>query len=164
MKKLALIIFISFSFNALAQDFEVPENYVLKTKQDYAKYEKDFIKAVDWITATPLNKEMAKRKKAYQFIIHWLEGSPTVTVNLNGKIINADFPPDCLLVYMGAYAKNIILQKEKATALSNNLTAINTLITFYKKNKKQLGRNKTIEKYIKLQKKNKLEKFLKSKL
>jgi hypothetical protein len=65
---------------------------------------------------------------------------------------------------MGAYAKNIILQKEKATALSNNLTAINTLITFYKENKKQLGRNKTIEKYIKLQKKNKLEKFIKSKL
>jgi len=71
MKKLilALLLFIP-ALGLFAQDFPVPENYVLKNAEDYDKYQGDVIKTIDWIMNTPINKSKSERKDANAFIMN----------------------------------------------------------------------------------------------
>jgi len=56
MKKVLFVIILGFfalGFKANAQSSPVPGNYVLKAKEDYAKYNEDIIKTIDWLQQTP---------------------------------------------------------------------------------------------------------------
>ena len=90
MKIITLLLLISFLLlkNVNAQDFIVPENYQLTSKEDYTKYEKDVINATNWLLATPLNEQTEKRKEVSAFVVKWINGSPTVNVELNPTIMD----------------------------------------------------------------------------
>src|ERR1700742_2224309 len=88
--KLPVIIFVMFlaflSLDSKAQSYPVPENYTLKVKEDYAKYESDIIKTIDWLQQTPWS-EQPERKKANAFVLAWLTGSPDVNLTINSDIL-----------------------------------------------------------------------------
>ena len=150
------------AFSTDAQNFEIPKGYKLKTQKDYADLEKDIVKAVDWLINKPLNQEKSKRKEVNSFVMEWLTGSPGVTIEISTDIVTFMNCSECLMIYMGAYAKNAIIYKEDATVLSNNIAAIEAVIEFYNRNKEIIGKNRAIKKYIKLKDKGKLEEHLKS--
>ncbi len=77
-----ILTLLTVSCYAFAQDFEVPRVLRLNKAEDYAKYEKDVLACVDWMTATPANKEFSKRKKANEFLLTWLNNNPTVDVSV----------------------------------------------------------------------------------
>lgn len=161
MKTTVFLFIISlFSIHVKAQSYEVPKNYKLVLVEDYAPYEEDVIKTVDWMINTPIIVDIAKRKEASAFLFKWISGAPKVMISLT--VENSDFGnSDCLMIFMGAWARNNITNHVYDNPLESNLAGINAVIKFYNKNRKSLGKKKKIEKFIKLKKKGKLIDFIK---
>jgi len=165
MKTLIIIIAIAISsINFYAQSFEEWSKKDFATEEDYNKAEKDLVKAVDWLIETPLEKESSKRKEANAFLLKWLTGAPKVVLELKPEIITFVDEGECMLVYMGAYAKKSIETRYESSELENNIAGIEGVLLFYENNKHTLGKIKALEKYKKLQEKGELEDFLSSKL
>lgn len=150
-----------FSVQTFSQTFEVPVDYKFETKDDYIKYEQNVIGGVNWLLETPLNQEQSKRKEVNAFLMTWLSGSPTVTIEVSSNIVTFVDCPDCLMIFLGGWAKNTLETKDNTDKLKGNLAGIESVIRFYNSNKASLGKNKAIQKYIKLQEKGKLEEHVK---
>jgi len=136
--------------------------YSLETKEDYAKYEQEVINAYNWLIKTPLGTEVSNRKSVNAFLIKWLTGSPNVSIELSDKIVTYLDCGECLTVFMGGWAKYALESKDYKNKFKGNLAGTQGVIEFYLKNKAFLGKNKAIEKLIKLKNKNKLRNFIKS--
>ncbi len=156
-----------------AQTFEIPKDYQLVTKEDYAPYEPDIVKCVDWLISTPIDKEREKRKEVSAFLIKWVSGSPSVHVSLDEKNLSFmdEKVPELLLVFIGGWVKNTIetnnykntvakAKEDTDGMVAGNMAGIEAVINFYNNNKKLLPKNKSIENYIKLQKKGKLKSYI----
>lgn len=167
MKKSALtllILILLISVQSFAQEFRVPENYTFKSKEDYYTYEKDVIEGINWLVNTPISSNTAKRKEVNAFLMKWLSGSPYVTIELSQDIVTFMDCPDCLMVFLGGWTKYALENKDNSNKIKGNLAGIESLIEFYKKNQDALGKNKAIQKYIKLQEKDKLLTYIESRV
>ena len=165
MNKIFLILIVLlFTFPAIGQDQELPDELVLETKDDYAQYEQNVINSVNWLINTPVDSGKEKRVAVNAFLMQWLTGSPNVTIELTQEIATFMECGDCLMVFMGGWAKYALENDEFKNKLKGNLAGIESLIEFYTLNKEAMGRNKAIEKYISLKEKGKLEKHVSSKI
>jgi hypothetical protein len=162
MNKLFSILMLSMlTFNLVAQQFEVPKNYVLKEKSDYPKYENDIIKGIDWLLQTPINAQAEKRKEVNRFLIMWLTGSPDVSIEIKSEIVNfTNLNPDLLMVFLGGWTKYALENNYSKNKIMGNQKGIEAVIDFYQKNKNDLKKDKQVEKYIKLKDKGKLEEHI----
>lgn len=162
MKKLFSILMFSFlTFNLFAQEFEVPKNYVLKGKEDFSKYESEVLKGIDWLFQTPINSQSDKRKEVNMFILSWLEGSPTVSVEIKQEIVSFMKPnPDLLMIFMCGWTKYSLENKDYNNKIKGSQKGVEAVIEFYVKNKENLKKDKNVEKYIKLKEEGKLEDYI----
>jgi hypothetical protein len=85
---IGILWFTVLAFSSIAQEFEAPKNYVLSKKEDYVKYEADILKSIDWLTTTPLNINLEKRKVVNTFVMKWLTGSPNISISIKPEIVN----------------------------------------------------------------------------
>ena len=136
--------------------------YSLETKEDYAKYEQEVVNAYNWLLKTPLGTQASDRKSVNAFLIKWLTGSPNVSIELSDKIVTYLDCGECLTVFMGGWAKYALESRDFKNKFEGNLAGTEGVIEFYLKNKQTLGKNKAIEKLIKMKDKNKLKSFIKS--
>ena len=162
MKKLfGILMFSILAFSLVAQEFEVPKNCILSKEEDYAKYEGDILKGIDWLLKTPISSQPEKRREVNTFVITWLTGSPTVTVNIKTEIVNFMKPnPDLLMVFMCGWTKYSIETKDNNNTAMGNQKGIEAVIEFYIKNKEYLKKDNNVEKYIKLKENGKLEEYI----
>lgn len=165
MKKTLLTLFISaLSLGVYAQHFEVPADYKLIAKEDYAPYEQDVVNCVDWITNTPLNMEADKRKDANAFLLKWVSGSPTVHIEIKEEVVTfLGSSPELLMVYLGGWTRYSLQSKDFDNKVEGSLAGIESVIDFYSKNKAFLPKDKNIEKYIKMKEKGKLREYIEKK-
>jgi hypothetical protein len=168
MKKLIIISLFSVFFSGLMAQQNacpVPQNYILEKASDYKAYEKDVTKCVNWLIETPSNQDIESRKAAWQFILKWIDGSPDVMVYVTDDFITFldKKQPELLLVFMGGWSKSTIATGDKDNIEKNALAAIEDVITYYEKNKEIIGKNKAVEKYIKLKEKGELKKTVEEK-
>jgi len=163
-----LLFFTSTTFNLIAQDFEIPNNYKLETKNDYFNLEQDVVKAVNWLIENPADKQIEKRTKVHFFIFGWVKTNPYFIFDTSNEIATFLDSTDCIAIFIGGMAKYSIESKDYSDKYNKNLAGVKAVIEFYKKNKKIFKKNgylkntrKSIEKYIGLQELNKLEKYIK---
>ena len=164
LSTLMLLLSISTFAQESFKDFEVPKDYKFEVKEDYAPYEKDIMKAHEWLLNTPLNKEKAKRKEVSKFVMKWIMGSPNVMIELRQDIVTFMDSPDLLLIFMSAWTNYALENRDFKNKFNGNLAGIEAVIEFYQKNKSTIGNNKDVKKYIKLQKKGRLSDFIAAKL
>jgi len=165
MKKLlSLFVVLCAITTSYAQDFELPKNYKLVKAEDYDTYAQDFVKAAKWIINTPLSEEKTKREETYAFIMKWLGGSPKVSIALSADIATFMDSPDCLMAYLAGWGAYCVENDDYKDNLKGNIGGIESVISFYNRNKGLLGKIKAVEKYKKLQKKGKLASYIESKL
>lgn len=165
MKKLRSVLItlssIILSWHSLhAQStFEVPQNVEFKSKEDYTKYESAVIEAAKWLETTDLDKEIAKRQQINAFIVQWVSGTPTVTMDLTPKLqkIYGD-NTELLAIYLSAYARNYIENAGSATKISATKAALISMMNVYKKGI-AVSKSKEMEKLIKLTGENKLDDY-----
>jgi len=134
----------------------------LNKKEDYKNSEDKFIESYDWLLATNYGEQSAKREELNKFVIEWIMGSPTVTIELNENILSYGDCGDCLVIFMGGWSKYAIESQKYDDIFGGNLAGTKAVLKFYKKNKDALGKNKEIEKLIKLDEAGELETYIKN--
>jgi hypothetical protein len=157
------IALVLLSIGMYSQNYEIPKNYTFEKPEDYAKYEMDILKCIDWLLNTPLNEQTVKRKEANAFVMKWISGSPNVTIEMNPKIVNFMKPnPDLLMIFMCGWTRYSLESREFNNKLLGNQKGIETVIDFYNKNKAFLKKDRNIEKYKKMKDKEELEEYIKT--
>ena len=158
MKKVILILIMGlFSIGLQSQNFEVPKDYKLKKAEDYASYENTVIDCVNWLETVPLNEQVNKRKDANTFLLEWVSGSPNTHVEINQAIVTfSTTSPGMLMVFIGGWVKYALEEKGNDDKVAGGLAGLESVIEVYKSNKNIIGKDKNIEKYIKMQSKGKL--------
>lgn len=162
MKKLIPSVFFAFIVLGLsAQDLNVPRDYELKTKEDYARYQPDLLSCITWIMNTPVEVKPEKRKEANAFVVKWITGSPDVSIELKPEIVNFMEPNhDLLVIFLSAWTKYSIENNDYKNKLQGNLKGVEAVIDFYKKNREHLSKDKNVEKYMKMKEKGDLENII----
>ena len=142
-----------FSTSLAAQEFQVPQNVTLQNESDFKNYESDVVNAVTWLENTPVNQQSAKRKEVNTFLLQWMTGTPTISIDL-GEFqtgLTAD-NPDLLVMYLAGWSKFAIENPaEKDNKLMCNLAAVKSVLNLYSNNlDKGISKNKKIEKLLKM--------------
>lgn len=159
---IAFALIISFSLNAQST-FTVPQDAVLKSQADFDKYGAAIIKAATWLEMTDLDKETEKRKQINAFVLEWVSGCPTITIEINKQLAKIYGSNGQLLgVYLASYAKNFLEQKSNATTFSATKAGLISMMTVYKKGI-AISRSKEMDKLILFTADNKLDDYIKSK-
>jgi hypothetical protein len=160
MKKfyfLTIISFLVFCTNTIAQTYEVPQNYILKAKEDYANYEADVINTIDWLQQTSWDDNPDKRKDANTFFVAWITGSPTVSIAVGKPLVDlCGKNKELLITFMGGFTKYSLQHKDAANKNEANIAGLRALINKYAAEKNHV-KDKAVEKLIQLDKDGKLE-------
>jgi hypothetical protein len=158
---LGLVFGLASVLTAQAQTkFEIPPNVELKTKDDYAKYETAIIAAAKWLEETDLNKEADKREQVNAFVLQWLSGSPTISVDINeqlGKTYGKNI--QLLGIYLASYTRNFLENKGTATKFTATKAGLVSMMNVYKRGI-GISKSKEMEKLIKLTDENKLDDYI----
>lgn len=162
MKKILLIlVLMTTSLFCFSQDFKVP-NYQIKSPEDCDKYNKDVLKAIDWLMNTPPNTQEDKQQKTKQFLILWMTETKDVSITINSDIINFFEPnKDLLIIYMCGCAKYALEKNQKNNQVEMSVAGIELCIEYYNKNIKLLEKDKNLEKYIEMKKNGTLKDYIK---
>lgn len=152
MKKIVQILLLALLLapcRLLAQSFEVPKSYTLKTKEDYAKYEDDVLKGIEWIADTPWDTEPEKRIEINAFLFKWIMGTPTFTMDLDPKAMElTKGNKELLSSFMYGYAKHAIIHKVNLDVPSANTAGVLAMIVKYQ-SERHHQTNEDIEQAIK---------------
>ena len=144
----------------LGQNFEVPANYQFNTKDDYSRYEKDIIDATKWLQSTPFNEQKEKRQEVSAFVVKWINGSPTVNVEINPTIMNFEEKNQGMLaLYMAGSAKYVLENNYSKDMRAKHKAALKGMIAVYKSGK-GIKKDKKMEKLIKSDEDGKLDEWL----
>lgn len=158
----ALVCFLAFGSAAHAQEFDVPK-YKMETAEDYSKYEQDVVACVNWLEATPMTEQELKRKEANAFLVKWISGSPTVTIELNVAMVKfMDKNPALLSMFMGGWARYVIEHKDD-NKVKGTLAGLRSVIKVYNMGR-GVKKDKEIEKLHKLDQKGELENWIRKNL
>ncbi|MFN4314320.1 MAG: hypothetical protein ACK4E0_08510 [Chitinophagaceae bacterium] len=141
-------------------NFELPSNVVLEAKEDYAKYETAMVDAAKWLEETDLGKEPDKRQEVNAFVLQWVSGSPTVSVEINehlSKIYGKNI--QLIGVYLASYCRHYIENKGTATKASATKAALTSMMNVYKKGI-AIKKSKEMDKLIKQAEEGKLDEYV----
>lgn len=163
MKTLSTFIVLLFiSCNLLSQDLDLPANIQLDKVEDYKNSESLFLDATNWLVNTPLSENPQKRREVNGFVMKWLTGSPTVSIELVSGIVPLECA-DCLMAFMSGWAKHSLENNYSKNKIDGAIAGAENAIEFYTKNKASIGKDADMEKLIKQKDKGKLKKYIKSK-
>lgn len=154
------IVFIFFTLLATAQEFSVPTGYKMEVAADYANYEKDIIAAANWLRSVPLNEQSAKRKEVSAFVLVWINGSPTVNVEINPTIMDFEEKNSgMLMIYMSACARFVLENNYSKDMRAKHRSAMRDMITVYKSGK-GIKKDKKMDKLVKADENGELDAWL----
>lgn len=160
IKLFPCIAFLFFTGSAYCQNFEVPQNYQFKEAADYAKYEKDIIAAAKWLVETPLNEQSEKRREVSAFVVGWINGSPTVNVELNPTIFDFDKKNSGMMViYMASCARYVLENNYSKDMRAKQKAALHDMISVYKSGK-GIKKDRKMEKLMKSEQQGQLDEWL----
>ncbi|WP_157491688.1 hypothetical protein [Flammeovirga sp. SJP92] len=158
----AFFILLFVSTNLWAQNVEIPSNVKFESADDYKKTEQLVLEATDWLLKTPISEEAKKRNEVNDFLMKWMGGSPSVSINLVPGIVPFD-SPDCLMSFMSGWVKYSLQNNYSKDNVECAVAGAQNSIEFYIKNKAQLGKNSDMEKLVKQDKKGKLKSYIEQK-
>lgn len=140
--------------------FEVPEDGVLVTREDYVKYESTIIDAAKWLEETDLDKETAKRLLVMDFVLRWMSGSAAVKLEVTDAIARLYDRNDPLLgVFLASYARSVLENKDSTSRFTATKAAVLSMMTVYKKGI-SIRKSKQMDIAIKAERENKLDDYI----
>jgi tetratricopeptide (TPR) repeat protein len=144
------------------EEVEKEKDFVLETEADFLRYESDVVNGFLYLAKSPVTEKPEQRKTLSKFLVEWILGSPTVSIEISEKISPyLEKSPEYLIHFLGGTAIYQIKTRDLTDRYKSYVAGTELVIIFYNNNKKTLGKNKEIEKLIKLQKKDKLTAFIK---
>tara|TARA_R110001592_G_scaffold325782_4_gene606241 strand:- start:145583 stop:146101 length:519 start_codon:yes stop_codon:yes gene_type:complete len=148
----SILAIVLLATSVSAQEFVVPQKYSLEKTADYAPYENDVIACATWLETAPVKGEKKKLKAANKFLMQWLTGSPSVTIEINEKIVNfSEVNPELITVFMAGWAKYALENKVSYNEVLANIAGIKSVVKSYNTNlNKGMKQDEAIEKYKEL--------------
>ncbi len=137
-----------------------PNKGAPETAEDYAAMVPEVVNAFDWLYGTPVTTDPEKRKTLSAGLIQWITGSPMVSIELKKEVVPYVDQPECLMIYLGGYTKYVLQVKDDN--VEANIYATERVLEFYEKNRTSLGKNKELEKLLKMKSENKLKGYIKA--
>jgi hypothetical protein len=154
------LLFLFFTVTSFAQEFEMPEDFVVVEKEDYTKYEQKIIEASKWLQAVPFNEQKNKREQVSYFVVKWVNGSPTVTVELMPVIMDFNSKNNGMLVlYMAACSQYVLENNYSTDVRAKHKAALKAMMTVYQTGK-GIKKDKKMDKLIKADTEGKLNEWL----
>lgn len=150
------------STSLLAQEVNIPKDLKFENAEDYKKTEPLVLRATEWLVKTPVSENPDKRKEINAFLMKWMSGSPTVSIELVSGIVPLDCA-DCLMSFMSGWTTYSLENNYSKNKVDGAVAGAENAIEFYLNNKSELGKNSDMEKLIKQQKKGKLPEYIESK-
>ena len=151
------------NLSAQTEEFQVPDNYVLKAKEDYPKYDSAMIGASIWLENTDLDKAKRKRIEVNTFVFQWTQGVPYLNIDIPAGIIDIYGKNDeLLLIYMAGYSRYYLEHKATATKLDETKAGLISIIKVYKKGI-AIKKSRAMEKAVQAYDENKLDDYVKDK-
>ncbi|MFK7748527.1 MAG: hypothetical protein AB8B65_09060 [Kordia sp.] len=160
IKTLVLLLFVTATMTA--QELKIPNDVTFEKAEDYTTYEPQVLESIDWLQRTPASEQSAKREKLNAFLLKWMTGSPTVSIELVAGIVPLECG-DCLMTFMYGWTKYSLENNYAKDKIDCAVAGAEHAIEFYKKNKATLGKQSEMEKLIRRKKKGKLRKYIESK-
>jgi len=161
-KLLLLIVCMLAAYSSFSQQFEVPQNVQLQTKEDFVKYEKDVITATNWLEAVPIGTDDGKRKLVSAFILQWITGSPTVTISVNTFATKlADKNPELVILFMASYTRHALQNNYDTSMINGYVAGVKSVVNLYKLGGK-VKKDKFVLEAVKASDDGKLEDWIKS--
>ncbi|PCJ96097.1 MAG: hypothetical protein COA50_07910 [Flavobacteriaceae bacterium] len=152
IKLMTLAILVFVCQTAFAQDFEIPKNIQLEKESDYAQYEVDVLNGINWLENTPLNEQTTKRENANAFVLAWIIGTPSVTIELHTFQVDLTKKNSVLMTtFLGGWAKFALENpSEKNNNIKGNIAGFQSLMKVYAANKgKGIKKDNKVEKLLK---------------
>lgn len=145
---LTCLFIVLFGCYAKGQDFEPPVDAKLEAKEDYANYEQHMIDASKWLESNQIGTLPGKRVNVNAFVMKWITGSPTVSLELQPVIVKlTDKNPDLIIVFMAGYARWSLENNHPKDHLKGYEAGIKSVLRTY-----ALGgdvkKNKTLQKAV----------------
>tara|TARA_B100000965_G_C19467588_1_gene702611 strand:- start:246 stop:752 length:507 start_codon:yes stop_codon:yes gene_type:complete len=148
-----------------AQNFVIPQAPQLEVAEDYEKYHEDILKGIEWVLKTPLNKEVEKRNQFGEFFIKWIEGSAAVTIELHAGVLPfIESKPEMLIYFMYGWTQKSLKQEGKLSIEEGSYAGLEAVANYYEQHKSLIGNDKSLNKIVKLNKKDQLMEYIKKEL
>ncbi len=151
MKKILFVFFLmTASLSCFSQNFEVP-NYQIQSPEDCDKYNKDVLRAIDWLMNTPPNTEIEKQQETMQFLIQWITDTKAVSINLNTDVVKfSDKDEFFIILYLCGCAKYALENNVKNNQVEMSIAGIELSIEYYNKYSNLLVKDENLEKYMQM--------------
>ncbi|PPK88734.1 hypothetical protein CLV84_1705 [Neolewinella xylanilytica] len=158
MKNYLLALGIFYSAFSFAQEISIP-NVTYRSAADYTAQNEKVVEVIDHLRRFPADVYESRRKEAVSYLVKWLSGTPDVTVELLPFTMPYLKYGESMAIFMGSYAK-LDLQDTEADEYNKNLTALRSVAEYYLDNIDVFGRDKQMDKLVKLEEKDKLAKLV----
>jgi hypothetical protein len=154
---LLVMLLTAFGMQLDAQDFSVPRNYTLDTREDYERLQPWILKCIEYLESAPFDKRLDRRKEANAFLVKWLTGSPTVSITLLPYVmeltaINKDF----LIIYMGGWTRHVLENPDSTNEIDCHLAAVGAVLRVYQENE-TVKKNTALDALVDLEHDGRLE-------
>jgi hypothetical protein len=115
-----------------AQDFTVPDGYAFKSKEDFAKYEPQVLKCIEYLQTAPLGADAAKRRPANAFFMAWVQGAPNVNVEVQSYMMGLSSKnKDFILVFIAGWTRAELAHPGSADKTEYHLAGLRSVIKAY---------------------------------
>ncbi|MFM2306797.1 MAG: hypothetical protein RLZZ367_1466 [Bacteroidota bacterium] len=161
MKHILLVFLLAFTSVAYTQQYFYLEDVKLKKKEDFKENEGNVLKAISYLTSTPIDESNFDRKACIRFIIRYAEKTPFVSISVGDPISKiADNNTELLIMYMGLYMKAAFANEEGTQQQLD--VEVYTAIYRYVKAGNNIMSNAAIKKLIVAGDNNQIEEYVKA--
>jgi len=156
---LTLFLCLTIYSTSFGQNEELLET-LPTTKEEFITSEKRVLATINWLENTPLDQDVDKHKAQYALLIAWLTNSPTVTIEVNSKILTfTKKNSDLLIFFMAGWTKFCLENSYSKDLIKGNLAGVRSAINIYKKGI-GLKKDKEMQKLVELEDKGELEQWI----
>lgn len=139
---------------------KLPAKYHWETSKEYKRDEDLVLKALQWLTVTPLNQEISERGSANLFVMQWICGSPRLKITINSDVLPfyVDYP-DLLFPYIHGIAHYKLMKNVDCSELQSMISGFKC-VAFMISTDAELKKAKPLQPIVKAWKKNKMEQYV----
>jgi len=160
----ALLLLVAVPGTLRPQGFEVPQGYSFDRKEDYAKYQPQILKCIDFLESAPYDGENGKREAANMFLMTWARRSPSISLRFHTYINTlTTVNPDFFVMFIAGWTRRELTHPGSHDLTEYDLAGIRSIIRTYNQ-AKGVKKDPAVEEVARLDKEGKLVKWLKPKL
>lgn len=155
MKNFSILVSLLFlSISVSGQNFKEWAAYQFTDAADYTQQEANVLKCANYMFETPFNKNDLNRLYATQFVIKWMEGTPTHTFEIGEDAMKlTKGNTDMLGLYFMALAKTALDHpKQKLSKEEMHAKAQSLLIAYCSEKDNNLKPTRRMKKLMKKEK------------